>query len=122
MLECESCRLNGLKCILACVSVRLAILTLYGFVLALLSGTIIWFSTSRNLPEVSGVILATVFLGIELMLLLKGTITIGSVLTFILFGPLVHWIMRQHSYKPVSESGDKLIRKALLARNVAIAA
>ncbi len=121
MSECDSCRLHGRKCVAAQILGRAAALSLYGLVLALIGGTIIWASISMGASNGIALLAAVVFLGMELVLFMQGgQYALGLLITAILFGPLIQWIKRQASYSPISKTGSQIIRDALLVRNAAV--
>jgi hypothetical protein len=122
MSECDDCRLLGRKCVVARILASITALSLYGLVLAILGGAIVWLSLDRGLSNDSVVFVVITFLGIELILfLMGGTYAPGLWITVILFGSLILWIKQQTTYGPTSKTGRQIIRDAILPRNIAVA-
>jgi len=121
MPDCDSCRWHGRRCIAARILGKIAALSLYGLVLAIAGGTIIWACIGSGLSESIAILASMAFLGLELILFLQGgQYAPGLLVTSILFGPLILWIRKQTTYSPILKTGRQIIRDALLVRNAAV--
>lgn len=119
MSNCDSCGTRP-----ACKTMRLLkkllALTLYGLVLALITGSAIYMSHAVWGSDTIAIYTAIVLLAIELVLFKfnSGVYAPGLNITVLLFHPLLRWFMEVPSYKPAkSETERQVIRNALLSRN-----
>ena len=121
MPDCSTCKLRGRKCFAARTSGRIAALSIYGLVLSLIGGAIIWACISSGISEDKAILVSMIYLSLELGLFLRGgKYAPGLLITAVLFGSLIQWITRHASYSPISETGRQIIRDAILTRNTAV--
>lgn len=122
MTACNSCRIRGRTCKAARLLEKLLALTLYGLVLALITGSAIYVSLAAWGSSVIALLVAIGLLTIELVLFKfnRGVYAPGFNITVLLFHPLLRWFMRTTSYKPEKpETERQVIRNAMLSRCVA---
>jgi len=110
---------------MALLFVRLVVLSLYGCVLAITGGVLIWATVALGLSEITGIMIATGFLGIESILWVFDRYPPGIAITSILVSPIVFLCIKPKrpsssisEKRVVFKSAEQIIRKILVTRNM----
>jgi hypothetical protein len=98
---------------------KFMVMSLYGIVLVMLGGIIIWAGLSLNLSNSAAIILSVAFFAIEFLLFSYCKPAPGLVVTALLFGPALARIRHEKSSETPEDIRRQIVRDSLLVKYTA---